>query len=145
MMVESVPSLADRIKDSFDAASLLLVFVTVLFGIRYAEVHQLLDASAEQNPKARSRQRANIVSGIVGKLAPFLVLAMLPAFIFLPTTVEAIRSSDFHLWNFDLVVTGFVAVACLMWGFVLWGIHTLYLLARKWRSLREPAGNGAGD
>lgn len=99
------------LNDSFDAISILLVFVTVLFGIRYPEIKTVLDEPLETGkPKALERQKKNIKSVLLIKWIPVLAMNFIVVYSMTPLAFNTISQSSISFFNFDFIRTTFVFI-----------------------------------
>ncbi|MFD1775990.1 hypothetical protein [Paenibacillus rhizophilus] len=104
------------LESSFDAISILLVFTTVLFGIRYPEIINLLEKELQiEKKKELNRQRKALINGLIFKWAPVVFITFLCAYTMMPLGIKTIKYSNFSLTDFNLIRTAFV----LAWFFAI--------------------------
>jgi hypothetical protein len=112
------------IKDSFDVISLILVFVFVLFDLRYPQIMEEL--KKELPPKdrklERDKQKEKLKQVLLVSNAPLIVIYGFLFYLFLPLLFRVRSESRISLWQFDFVRTAFVFIVALIFGFLIWSI-----------------------
>ena len=127
--------LNEQIQTAFEAISLILVFVTVLFGLRYPQIQSDIQSSIPEGPKAKQRYRKTLWQSLMVNGVPLLLINGVASYLFLPLFVRVLRESRLNLWNFDFTRTSFVLIALLVFVFFLWsGYLTIRLLTRILKS-----------
>ncbi|MGF3106082.1 hypothetical protein [Rossellomorea sp. DUT-2] len=120
------------LNDSFDAISILLVFVTVLFGIRYPEIKMVLDEPLETDkPKALERQKKNIKNVLLIKWIPVLAMSFIVVYSMTPLAFNTISQSSISFFNFDFIRTAFVFIWYFNIAFLLVSILLSVKLIQK--------------
>lgn len=134
-------SLRDQVLQTFDALNLLLVFLSVLFGIRYSEV---IDCLTEEIPygdnairRLRNRTRVIFWTGCV----PVMVISIGASLLFLPLAFEVLSTCRFSPWYFDPIVSGFVFVEGISIGLALWMMFLSVQVIRKWCEINKRAAH----
>ncbi len=121
---------AQRLKDSFSAISLMLVFVFVWFDIRYPQI--IADIHKDLPDPARTRDRENhrrmLRNSLLQKCVPLLVVNGALLYLLLPLLVDVLRTSTFKLWGFDFLKTAFLVVFLFITGFFVWSAFLGYQL-----------------
>lgn len=127
--------LNEQIQTAFEAISLILVFVTVLFGLRYPQIQSDIESSIPEGPKAKQRHRKTLWQSFMVNGVPLLLINGVASYLFLPLFVRVLRESRLNLWDFDFIRTSFVLIALLVFFFFLWsGYLAIRLLARILKS-----------
>lgn len=127
--------LNEQIQTAFEAISLILVFVTVLFGLRYPQIQSDIQSLIPEGPKAKQRYRKTLWQSLMVNGVPLLLINGVASYLFLPLFVRVLRESRLNLWNFDFTRTSFVLIALLVFVFFLWsGYLTIRLLTRILKS-----------
>lgn len=126
-------SIAESISGTFDVLNILLVFLSVIFGITYNEAVRLLDASIPDAAKVRERQiaRKNIRRFLLVKWLPLVVTTAGTTYIFLPLAVRVLATSQLHFWDFDIQRTSFILVFILLVIALIWMLAILVQLVLK--------------
>jgi hypothetical protein len=123
--------LAQNVKASFEAVSLIVVFVFVLFDIRYPQI--VRDIDSEIPDPARTKERKNhrrlLLNSILRNSLPLVVVNGVLLYLLSPLVVEILRSSTFQVWNFDFLRTCFVVVCGFVAVFFVWSVA---LTIRLW-------------
>ena len=124
---------AQQIKDAFDAISLILVFVTVIFGVKYPAIWR--DIKSEPPPPAqqiaRKQYRANLRKRLLTDCVPLVIVTGAAWFLFLPLFVHVAGDEPFHPWNRDVTDNAFLFVAGMTGIFFVWSAGFLVSLAVK--------------
>jgi len=107
---------------AFQALTMFVAFVTVLFGIRYTSLlatatDALPDASTSEKRKNEQKRRRKVlwVQGL-----PLVSLTGVSVFLFLPLAIRIVDHHQFRLWNFDLIIEAYVFLAAYMFIFFIW-------------------------
>lgn len=128
-----------EIENVLNATSLLLVFISVLFGIRYPLANKEITNQKDLAPERRI-QRAQELQ----RLRKFLMTGWLPVplliglitYIHLPLYVQVLSGSQFHIWNFSFLPTAYFLMVSLMIGASLWTLgltgKLLFIAFKLW-------------
>jgi len=126
------------ILDAMQATSVILVFVTLLFGLKYsiikADIEKEVPGAGEI---AKKNEKQRLKSSFIVNCLPQLILFGVSSYIFLPLTVKIIQSSKFDLWNFDVLSTAFVSVVLWVWALFLWSLWLSVKLLLKINSIKK--------
>ncbi|MNW42251.1 hypothetical protein D3C74_194170 [compost metagenome] len=117
--------LDSSINDSFGALSVLIVFSTLLFSMRYPEIIKDLEIKFSVDKAiALANQKRELVRNLVFKWGPVVLITFICAYVMMPLGIEVLVESKFHLYKFDIMRTTYV----LVWYFsILLFVSTLYL------------------
>ena len=125
----------EEIRLAFDAMSLLLVFVTVLFDIRYKVIQKEIEKSIPEGDKAKKQLRRELIRGILINSAPLVVITGGISYLFSPLLRKVIEQSKLNIWNFDFFRSSFVFIVLLIFLFFLWSCYlTILLLIRIYKT-----------
>jgi hypothetical protein len=120
--------------DGSQVVSVLLVFLSILFGIKYQQVVSVLsleipDATLTSDRETfREKQWNCLISDVLPVGVPSLILATLLA----PASLRIVTGSNMTFLNLDMVRTLFVGVELSILAAVLWSIAvSCRLLSRK--------------
>jgi hypothetical protein len=116
---------ADQVKDALGSTSLLLVFVTVLFNAKYADIRAALASSMPTTGPADVKTwREDIWDCLRFHLGPVLVVSTGAAIIFLPVVKTIVTQRPLAYWdNLDFAVTTFLFVFVVVMGMAAWAIY----------------------
>ena len=115
--------------------SLILVFVTVLFGIRYPQVLEDLRKDIPEGERAKERHRDRLSRRLALDMVPMLLVTFFASYLFLPLVFRIISVYEFKLWDFDIVVSAFVFITICIWFFFGWAsLLSIKLLLRIGKS-----------
>jgi hypothetical protein len=125
--------LSEVIKTSFEAISLILIFVFVLFDLRYP---QIMEDLAKEIPlatrtKERIKHKSNLTKTLFLKSIPLVAILGVILYLFLPTSIRVLSESEFQLWRFDLLRTAFLIVFGLIFIFFVWSVVLLLRLVSR--------------
>lgn len=131
-------ALTAQIKDSFEVISLILVFVFVLFDIRYPQITRLLqkDAPPVERKIERGQFKKELKEGLIRYGLPLVGSNAVMLVLFLPLLTQVLQNSRLEWWNFDFVRTAFVVVYALIVFFFAWSLYLSVLLIQKLRAAR---------
>jgi flagellar biosynthesis protein FlhB len=114
----------ESIIDSFSAISVLLVFIIMLFTLRYPKI--IADINKEiprkEKIKEREREKRRLKSSFIINCMPQTVLLGITAYLFLPLSIYIIKNSQFSFWNFDFLITIFIFISGWIWSFFIWSL-----------------------
>lgn len=123
------------LNESFDAISILLVFVTVLFSIRYPEIKIVLDEPLQiDKPKALERQKKKLKSELLIKWIPVVALNCIVVYSMTPLALKTISQSTLSIFNFDFIRTSFI----LIWYFnIAFFLSSIIILVKLFSKILE--------
>jgi hypothetical protein len=125
-------AVADQVKDAVGSTSLLLVFVTVLFNAKYAEIRSTAALPRPSRPAEQDQWRQTLRDCLVAHVAPLLVVAAGATAIFLPVVVNILTHRQLAYWdNLDFGATTFVFVFIVVTGLALWALWRAVQLLGK--------------
>jgi hypothetical protein len=117
------------IANAFQALSVLLVFNTLLFSMKYPQFaidideHNLPESNLpRQLNHYQKRLKMNFWSG----LFPILLLNIVCSYLVTPTAIKFVTQSQFSFLDFDFFKTAFVLVAFLLYGSTILSIYIGY-------------------
>lgn len=116
----------DQIREASDMMSLILVFVTILFGVRYPQIQDDLAEEVPAGEAARRRHRAKLRRSLMVNALPLLLVAGISTFLFVPLSLQIGEHYTMSLNDFNLVVSAFVFLTSLIailfaWSLILAG------------------------
>jgi hypothetical protein len=123
------------IKDSFDVITLFLVFVLVLFDIRYPQIQKELNKKIPDKILTSERMflRKELISCLLQKSLPLIILYGILLYLFIPLFFQVISTSKFQIWNFDILPTAFIFIILLIAIFWGWSIDMAIMLIKNIR------------
>lgn len=133
-------NLERQASDALLATSVLLVFVTLLFTLRYPTISADLE---RDEPVGKSReaakQSAEIRIRLITQLLPVLIGSVALAYLLAPLAVEIITSSRLELWSFNIVLTALTMIETWTLAIASWSIYLGIRMLAKLRRLRAMA------
>ncbi len=125
-----------EILDTFQALTIFVAFVTILFALRYPTIvvaasTDLPDASKPQARLIEQRRRRSI---FWSQCVPLFSLTLIPSYLFLPLFIRVLRESRLKMWDFDPVRTGYLFLTLYIALGCAWcGILSARVAARGYR------------
>lgn len=124
-------SLTQEIQTAFQAISLILVLVTVFFGLRYGRIRDNLAEQMPAGPEARKQLRRRLVASLLTNCTPLLLINGTASYLFAPLFVRVLMESHVELWDFSFTYTSFVFIALLVFAFCVWAGYLAVQLLRR--------------
>lgn len=121
-------TLNQEINTAFQATSLLLVFVTVLFGLRYPKILDNIKEEIPAGPDAKKKHKERLRRSLLSDCGPILIISGVISYLFLPLFVKVCSESHFELWDFDFARTSFFIIALLVFIVFLWSVSLIVRL-----------------
>lgn len=125
-----------EILDAFQATSLILVFITVFFNIKYPLIVKNINIEIPEGKLAKKRAKKQILNNLLINNLPTMLLNGGSFYLFLPLTIKILKSSNFSLFHFDILPTAFIFIVLwiglfFVWSFILFIITVLKILSIK--------------
>lgn len=124
--------------DGFTAAAVLLAAITVLFGVRYPEITQILDETPPGTGAGeiddRKSYRRRLLDALYARLLPLLILFWAFALLPLPETLQIIRALDLKPTHYDFIRAAWTVTEAMMLYFAIW---STWLAVRLHKAIRE--------
>ena len=132
-MTAGTAALQSQVLDSLQTLTIFAAFVTVLFGIRYPCISAGLKGDLPRSALTQERKHAKdeLRRLLLSQCIPLTALNIIPAYLFLPLSLNIMESNNFSAWNFDTVETGFVFLALYLIIFFCWSAYLSTRLAIK--------------
>lgn len=131
-------SLQNLILDTFQATSLILVFVTLLFGMKYPKIMSDINKENPPGELAKKRERKRLKSSFIYHCLPQLLFYSIASYLFLPLAFQVIKQSTFKIWHFDFILTTYIVIAIWVWSILIWVIVLSLRMLVKIRSFNRP-------
>lgn len=114
-------SIRAQAESVFLALSVLLVFVSLLFTLRYPEITQdLLPEDLGEKQREKRRRVRELKARLVSHLLPVVVGSVALVWLLAPLTIEILGTSQFDLWRFDVVLSAVLLVEVWVLGLAIW-------------------------
>lgn len=118
--------------EAFQASSIILVFVTILFGIRYPIIiKEITDEDIPNGELAKKREKKRIKHSFLINCLPLNFVLLWCSYLFIPIFIKILKLTHINLFNFDFLPTSFVFVAIWIWILTLWSICLSILFAKR--------------
>lgn len=136
-------SIRDQAEGIFLALSVLLVFISLLFTLRYPEIAQdLTPEDLGEKQREKSRRARELKTRLVSHLLPVLVGSVVLVWLLAPLAMDIITTSQLRLWDFDVVLTAVILVEAWVLGLAIWSSVLTVRLIGKIRRLSETDTQG---
>ena len=120
----------DDILNTFQATSLILVFVTLIFTVNYPKIIADINTNLPSGRMAIKREKRRLKNSLFKRCLPQILFFGISSYIFLPLFVNIVTSFDLNLWNFDFVPTAYILITFWIWYIFLWSLFlTIQLLS----------------
>lgn len=130
--------LGQEIQTAFEAISLVLVFIAVLFDLRYEKIQRDIDADIPPGPDGRERLRKRLWHSLLANCGPLLLINGAASYLFSPLFVRVLRESRLDWFHFEFSYTSFVLISLVVFLFFLWsGFLAVQLIIRIVRTRRR--------
>lgn len=121
----------ENIKEIYDALSILLVFVTVIFDLKYSKASEVLN-----KPKARTKEKIKdqikeIREMVLGEWLVVTVIFFVIWYIMGPTAIHIIGNYDVKLFDFDITLTVYMIIFAIVSYFTVYVIWIELRLIKK--------------
>lgn len=122
--------------DAFQATSLLIVFITVLFGLRYQTIIEDINKDVPTGNLAKRREKRRLWGSFFINIFTQVIMIGLISYLFLPLIFKIVRINGLQIcfWNFDFLTTAFIFVTIYIWIFFIWTIVLGYKILKKIRT-----------
>lgn len=129
------------ILNTFEAIGVILVFVTLLFSMKYPVVVEILELECPEGEKAKKRFKSRLKRSIVTDCLPVLFLAATSFYVLLPLAVEILCRGKISLWGLDMLPLAYLIITLWLFVLTIWTVFLTYKVIRKIRGIRldEPA------
>lgn len=121
--------------DAFQATSLILVFVTVFFNIKYPLIIENLNLKIPEGKKARRNLKDKMKKNLYINNLPTLILNGASFYLFLPLTIKTIKTTNFQIFEFNILSTSFVFIEFWIGIFFIWAAILLVKTIKKINSI----------
>lgn len=126
------------LESSFDAVSVLLVFLTVLFSIRYPEIlNSLNEPLSFDKPKLLKRQKSKIKNNLIFKWVPVVFLNIVIVYLLTPLGIKVINNSSLSIINFNFIRTSYVLIWYLNIAYLFTSIYLMLQIFYKLSQKRD--------
>lgn len=115
------------IQDSLSALSVVLVFVTVLFGIKYPIIVADFKPRDVRGQGALTNERQRLIKSFFANTIPVVISNVVAFLVILPLTVQFFRDGSLSLLGPDILPNLFLFIS--VWQLIL-AVWSIYLLVR---------------
>jgi hypothetical protein len=111
---------SDEILVFSDSINLILIFITVLFGIRYPQIIEDLKREIPSGTKAKKRIKDQLITSLALKCLPNILISLFSCYLFLPSVIKVLNEYEFDFWGFDFAITAFMFITFMIFFFFVW-------------------------
>lgn len=112
----------DLILDTFQAVGIIVVFVTLLFDMKYPVITRALERECPEGTKAKLRFKKELRIHIMTDCLPVLFLTLVSFYILLPVAVEVFVRGEIRIWSHDVLPLAYVAITFWVFGIFVWAV-----------------------
>ncbi len=123
--------LRDLILNIFQAVGIMLVFVTVLFGLKYPKIKEALCRECPEGRRAKDRFKFDLKSCLVNDCLPVLFATLISAYVLLPLAFKLISTKKICLWDLDMLPFAYVTITALLIVLLMWTVLLGFRLIRR--------------
>lgn len=121
----------ENIKEIYDALSILLVFVTVIFDLKYSKVSEVL-----AKPRARTKEKIKDQIKELKKmlLEEWLIVTVIFSvicYIMSPMAIDIVCNYDIKIFDFDIALTVYMVIFVIVTYFTAYVIWIEVRLIKK--------------
>lgn len=128
--------LSQEIIKAFQAISLILIFITMLFTMRYKAIIDMINEDIPVGPKDRMRKKRELKIGFLSCCFPIITLSGVSFYILFPLSIEIISKYRFSIWNFKLLPTSYIFIVIWIGFIFFWSFALGFKLVKKIQSIR---------
>lgn len=105
-----------------ESVNLILIFITVLFSIRYPQIIDDIKREIPSGTKAKKHIKDQLINSLVVKCFPILLINFFSCYLFLPSVINIVTKYELVLWGFDFALTAFMFISFLIFFFFVWSV-----------------------
>ena len=136
--------LQEKILAASELISLILVFTTILFDIRYPQIQEDLRKEAPTGPIALKRFKSELMQSLLWKSLPLFFVNAFVFYMFLPSLHEILITTRLNLWRFDFIVTAFTFIALAELLLAVWAAYLSIKLIQRIRKISAEMKSDGG-
>jgi hypothetical protein len=121
-------ALTTQIQDSFSATQILLVFITIFFGLKYQEVKNLVNEKIPNDPNDLIDFRKKINSTLKFGCGILLAVLIIIFILFFPLLYSVIINAFQYIYSnpnpiqYNFIQTSFFTIDLMILGFIIWSL-----------------------
>lgn len=120
------------LNNSMTAISLLLIFVTTIFSMKYEKIKKCTAEDIEEDqPMEKKRQKERFKKALFFEWLPVIFLNLICVYLMLPSVIKIIKNSYFSFFNFDFIRTAFILIWIMLIIFSIFSIKIAIILISK--------------
>jgi len=126
----------ESILEAFQATSLILVFLSMLFTINYPKIINDLNLEIRNGERAKKKQKDKLIKKFLIHCVPTFLLSLSSLYLFSPLTLKIIKNIEFKLWNFSFLPMSFLFIVIWVCFIFIWITILTYKVLNKIISIR---------
>jgi|LSQX01.1.fsa_nt_gb hypothetical protein len=112
--------LRSLILDTFQALGIILVFVTLLFSMKYPYIMKTLASETPYGEKEKMRYRRKLTKSLATDCLPVLVLDLISLYVLLPLAVGLLASGMASFWDVNMLPMAYLAITIWLIVLTVW-------------------------
>jgi hypothetical protein len=126
----------ESILEAFQATSLILVFLSMLFTINYPKIIKDLNLEIRNGERAKKKQKDKLIKNFLIHCVPTFLLSLSSLYLFSPLTLKIIKNIEFKLWNFSFLPMSFLFIVIWVCFIFIWITILTYKMLNKIKSIK---------
>jgi len=126
----------ESILEAFQATSLILVFLSMLFTINYPKIIKDLNLEIRNGERAKKKQKDKLIKKFLIHCVPTFLLSLSSLYLFSPLTLKIIKNIEFKLWNFSFLPMSFLFIVIWVCFIFIWITILTYKMLNKIKSIK---------
>lgn len=126
-------NLHNEILEIIQAISILLVFVTSLFTLKYTKVTKLISKKSSEYRQKSDKEKyiTDLKSSIIVDMLPQLILTLAISILLVPVVISVQACFIVSFKDIDILVSLFIIIVICIWSIGLWNIKLLWSIITK--------------
>lgn len=112
------------IQNAFSGMQLILIFVTILFGIRYQQIQNELERDYSEINKLDKLKTidSELKQKLITHCLPLVIINGFVIFLFYKIFKQILVESGYYFWNYNFIQSSFFFVTIMIIIFFIWSI-----------------------
>lgn len=119
------------ILDSFSAIGLILVFISVLFDVKYKKIYEDINENIPNGDEAKKNERIRLKTNIFRNNVPIIFFSGISFYLLLPLAVKIMVNSTISLWEFNFLATAYFFIFIWIGVVFIWSLYLCFKIIKK--------------
>ena len=119
------------ILDSFSAIGLILVFISVLFDVKYKKIYEDINENIPHGDEAKKNERIRLKTNIFRNNVPIIFFSGISFYLLLPLAVKIMVNSTISLWEFNFLATAYFFIFIWIGVVFIWSLYLCFKIIKK--------------